>query len=270
MTFHPGEGNSQKRKKASLSHEAWGGFDSNAVSEPAKQCIKTGGVASASLDISNVSAQRSGAGQSIAGVSSILVSDMAETSWQNEYAGSTSALEESAGTCSPAKERCAASQQRAQPYQARVDSNADTAASAARRSGAASASARLAASSGSDMSAAQMLDLLLGRDGDETALSSVVLPSSKTMTAQASSALLAALMQPSAKVTASQQCSEVTPTALPVVKSKAKAVLFHCNSLDATRICKCSVSRNEQGQGQGSGEGHASSSQKFLALLAGE
>ena len=257
MTFHPGAGNSQKRMKTPLSHEAWGGFNSNAVIEAAKQCIKPDGVPPPSLDISKACAQHSGASQSIDGVSSVPVSGIAETCWKMELAGSTSASAKSTGASMPADARCAALQQRARPYQGLFPFKADVAASAASCSDAATASAWLAASSGSDVIAEQVLDLLLERDGTVVGQSSAVLPSSKAASPQASSTLLAALMQPSAKVVedATQQYSKATAAALPMGNSATSG--------------KCSVIQSEQGRGHGLGKRYASDSHKFLALLAG-
>ena len=271
MTFHPGDGNSQKRRKAPLLHEAWGGFNSNTVVDAAKQCIKPGGVPPAIPDISTACAQHRGASQNLDGVSSIPAIGMAETCWKMERAGSTSAPAKSTGASSPADARCAAPQQRAEPHLGPSPFDADIVASAASCSGAATASARLPASSGSDVTAEQVLDLLLGTDGDQNKLSPADFPSSQATAAQASSTLLAALMQPSAKVAAdaSQHCSEATAAALPVGHSITDGVAFHKRSPDVTHKGMCSASRNGQGQGHGLGIGHASDSHRFLALLAG-
>ena len=265
MTFHPGDGNSQKRKKAPLLHEAWGGFNSNTLIDAAKQCIKPDSVPPASPDISKACAQHSGASQSENGSSSIPVSGMADC------AGSTSAPAKSAAASSPAIICRSAVQQRAKPYEGLLHSNADMGASAASCLGAATASARLAASSGSDVAAEQVLDLPLERDGTVVGQSSAVLPSSKAASPQASSTLLASLMQPSTKVAAnaSQHCSEATAAALSMGHSKANGMAYHQRSPAATHTGNCSVGRTEEGRGHGLGTGHASDSHKFLALLAG-
>ena len=271
MTFHPGDGNSQKRKKAPLLHEAWGGFNSNAVIDAAKKCIKSGGLPPASLDISKVCAQHSGASQSINGVSNVPVSGMAQVAQKMDCAGSTLAPAMSAGTSSPANVCCAAPQQRAKPYLGLYPFNAGIVASAASCSGAATTSACLADSSGSDVTAEQVLDLLLERDGTVVGQSSAVMPGSRAASPQASSTLLSTLMQPSTKLAAdaSQHCRKGTAAALPIGRRNTDGMAYHQRSPDATHTAKCSVNRNEQGRGHSLGIGHASDSQKFLALLAG-
>ena len=266
MTFHPGAGNSQKRRKVPLSHEAWGGFNSNAVIEAAKQCIKPESVASTSLDISEGRAQQSGASQSVEGVSSVSVRSTAEISYKMSC--SKSAQEKSAGASKPAQGCCAAAQYHARPYEGFFHSHADSAAS---KSYVAKGSS-WPASSGGDVSAQQVLNLLLGRDGSKVGPTSAVLPSSQAAAAQVSSTVLAALMEPGAKVAAdaSQQCSEATATAPPVRSSNTEGTTFHGKSSDATHTGKWSVSRNEQDRGHSSGMGRASDSYKFLALLAGK